>query len=782
MTPSTPIQSQSQPGVLARVLALLVLIAVAAAAWLDTRPPPARGADAPANEFSAARALAHLPSIAARPHPVGSAENARVRAYLLEQLRGLGLQVQTQDAFVAKADPWGVVGGHVHNVVARLPGREPGPAVALVAHYDSVTTGPGAADNGASVAAILETLRALRAGAPLRNEIMVVFTDAEEADLLGAGAFVAQHPWAKRIGLVLNFDFRGNRGPVMLFETSPGNSRWVAQYAAAAPHPVGGSLGYELYRHMPNYTDFNVFKQAGIAGLNFAAIEGHTHYHTQIDRIDRLQPDSVQHLGENMLAAARSFGGSELGKSAAPGGKDGADRVFFNAPGLGMPHYGAAWANGFTALAVVLTLALLTLGLRRGAIRGAGVARALPLFVLGLIVAGGLCQGVWITVGWLHPDYATLLQGDTYNSHWYLLAFLALAAGVQIALSAATARWCSALEAGMAAMLVWTALLCWVAAAVPGAGYLLLWPLLAVQAGAWANLVPPGRGLSANARLAVSTVAAIPGVALFAAVLWVLFVALTPALALAVGIVAMLLFALLAPLLAQIAGNGAARWAPWFAAAALLAIGSATAGFDNAHPRQNSLLYVQDGAGGKAWWASRDEELDAWTGRYVGASATRRTLPEFFGPNSNQYWIGATPATLTAPLLRRDAERVDGEVRTLKLSIASTRNAPRLMLNVDGPAVLGASIGGVWYANVGDGDGWMLDIYGQGDAPQQIELRLKAAPAYAIRLIDASFEPSMMRVPRPQGMIAQPFSLNGAALVRSELNGGGAAAAAPAAR
>ncbi|BAV98033.1 M20/M25/M40 family metallo-hydrolase [Lysobacter enzymogenes] len=769
-SPSLP----SQAGGLARGLALLVLLAFAAASWLDMRPPPARGENAPANEFSAERALRHLPSIASRPHPVGSAENARVRAYLLAQLRGLGLQAQEHSAFVAKPDDWGVIAGRVHNIVARLPGREPGPALALVAHYDSVTTGPGAADNGASVAAILETLRALRAGAPLRNELIVVFTDAEEADLLGAEAFVAQHPWARRIGVALNFDFRGNRGPSMLFETSAGNGRLVAQFAAAAPHPVGASLGYELYRRMPNNTDFNVFKRAGIAGLNFAAIEGHTDYHTQIDRIERLQPDSVQHLGENMLAAARSFGDSDLRDV------DGEDRAFFNALGLGMANYGAVWSLAFTALAVALSLILLATGLRRGAIRAGGVARALPIFALGLLLAGGVCQLVWIAAGWLHPGYATLLQGDTYNSHWYLLAFIALAAGVQTALLAATARWCSALEAGFAAMLVWAALLCWVAVAVPGAGYLLLWPLLAVQAGTWASLPRPGRGLSANLRLAASTAAAIPGVVLFAVVLWALFVALTPSLAFATGIAAMLLFGLLAPLLAQIAGNGAGRWFPWFAAAALLVLGSATAGFDTAHPRQNSLLYAQDGASGKAWWVSRDDHPDAWTGRYLGATAQRRTLPEFFGADSDPFWTGATPATLVPPVLRLDADRTDAQVRTLKLTIASARNAPRLMLSVEGARVLRASVAGVWYANTSPQDSaeWMLDVYGHGEAALEIELQLKAGSAYAIRLIDASYEPSMMRVPRPEGMVAQPFSLNGAALVRSELRGGEGAAAA----
>ena len=105
-------------------------------------------------------------------------------------------------------------------MLVRIPGRVLGKALLLAAHYDSTRDGPGAADDGASVAAILETLRALKSQPALQNDLICIFTDGEEAGLLGAEAFVAEHPWAKEIGLVLNFEYRGNRGPFFMFETS----------------------------------------------------------------------------------------------------------------------------------------------------------------------------------------------------------------------------------------------------------------------------------------------------------------------------------------------------------------------------------------------------------------------------------------------------------------------------------------------------------------------------------------------------------------------------------
>jgi Zn-dependent M28 family amino/carboxypeptidase len=124
--------------------------------------------------------------IAVVPHPVGSAANAGVRDYLLAELRDLGLQPNVLAATAVRGNEL----ARVENIHARIPGRASTGHVVLAAHYDSVAQAPGAADDAAGVAAILETARALRATSPLRNDIDVVITDGEEPGLLGAQAFV----------------------------------------------------------------------------------------------------------------------------------------------------------------------------------------------------------------------------------------------------------------------------------------------------------------------------------------------------------------------------------------------------------------------------------------------------------------------------------------------------------------------------------------------------------------------------------------------------------------
>jgi acetylornithine deacetylase/succinyl-diaminopimelate desuccinylase-like protein len=214
---------------LGRLLALVAaLIAAALLAWAAEQVPAPRGVDAPATAFSAERAMADVRAIASVPHPIGSPANKAARDYLLQRMTALGLspQIRPAQAFYS-AERGGrlvISGGSVENLLGVLPGRDrTGPAMALMAHYDSVPGSPGAADDAAGVAAILESVRAIKArGIPARD-IVVVLTDGEEAALLGANAFFRRDPMAKRIGFIINSEARGGGGRLLRRE-GPGDA------------------------------------------------------------------------------------------------------------------------------------------------------------------------------------------------------------------------------------------------------------------------------------------------------------------------------------------------------------------------------------------------------------------------------------------------------------------------------------------------------------------------------------------------------------------------------
>src|SRR5690606_34312805 len=195
----------------------------------------------------------------------------------------------------------------VHNVVARIEGRSPGPAVLLAAHYDSVPAGPGASDDGVAVAAMLETARALLAGPRPERPVILLIDDGEELGLFGARAFCAEHPWARDVAAVLNFEARGTGGPSLMFETAGGDLDLLRRAASVLSRPMTGSAFAAVYRTMPNDTDLTVFRAHGLAGLNFAFLGGGRRYHTPLDDLAHADPGSMQHHGEQMLALTRAL-------------------------------------------------------------------------------------------------------------------------------------------------------------------------------------------------------------------------------------------------------------------------------------------------------------------------------------------------------------------------------------------------------------------------------------------------------------------------------------------
>src|SRR5436305_1113045 len=213
-TAAIPALRSNQP---ARLGTLLFLALILFLSIYMQRPPAALPADAPETEFSAARALRHLEVISRKPHPMGTAEHAAVRDYISGELTKAGLTPEVQTAMAVNNRAGSQLrAGKVENVMARLKGTDSAKAVMLVAHYDSVPTSLGASDDGSGVVTLLESLRALRAAPPLKNDVIFLFTDGEEPGLLGADAFAAQHAWAKDAGVVVNFEARGNGGPAIM--------------------------------------------------------------------------------------------------------------------------------------------------------------------------------------------------------------------------------------------------------------------------------------------------------------------------------------------------------------------------------------------------------------------------------------------------------------------------------------------------------------------------------------------------------------------------------------
>jgi hypothetical protein len=734
------------------ILALLVLAVLGLGVSQLPEPLPATAAP---TVFSAARATAHLRQIAHEPHSVGTAENAKVRAYIMAELTALGLQPQVQSGMGRmNTRPWGAV-GMVNNIVVRVAGTGAAPrkAVLLAAHYDSVPTGPGAADDGASVASIMEVLRALKAGGePLQNDLIALFTDGEEAGLLGSDLFVTSHPWARDAGVVLNFEYRGNSGPMLMFESSAGNGKLISALAQAMPHQVASSMLYELYKSMPNDTDMSAFKRAGVPGLNFAAIDKPVSYHLQTDSVDNLDQRTLQQQGETMLTLARQFGNAPLQALSST------DHVYFDLPGLGLVQYSSTVVMPLTLLIAAALCAVAVMGIKAGALRPGRILLAFPVFLVMTILLGIGCQLLWGGVSMLHPAYGQL--GDPYNSQWYLLAFVALVIGAFIAMKSAVARWLRPMELGFGAMMLWQLLLVVTSFAMPGVTFIFGWPLLAVL-GALAFLFSRrGAGLTPGARTALLVLGLAPAVILLAPAVRSLYVGLSPQMAVVTGLVLALVAGIMTPLLTNLKHRFLLPALPLAAGAAFLVAGSLTANTDAAHPTTSNVFYAWDSGSGKAYWISRDDQLDAWSRQYFPAVTDKQQVPELFGAVSRKYWASPAPqlATLQAPRIEVLSDSVKDGVREVALAVATARHAPMFSVRVEGTDVLASQVEGQPFTKKPNPK-WLLEAYGMDERTLAFSVQVKAGKPFTVRVFDETFGlPAAGAMPRPASLIQ---SING---------------------
>jgi hypothetical protein len=517
------------------VLTVAYIILIATVAILAQRPPGARPADAPAAEFSSARARRQLESIARRPHPMGSPENEAVGDEIIRQLERLGLRAEVQA--ISSGDP------HGRNLLARLRGAGPAgrPALLLMAHYDTVPSSPGASDDGAGVVTLLETLRALRAGPPLQRDVIVLFTDGEERGLIGARAFLADHPWAPEVGLALNFDARGNAGPSHMFETSEGNGWLIREFARAAPHPFATSLSVTVYKRMPNSTDLTVFLKAGMAGLNFGYYEGLPYYHSPDDSVGNLDERSLQHHGSYALALARHFGNLDLGDHREP------DAVFFSTIGPLFVVYPGTWVIPLMVLIALMFFALTVAGLRNGRLSLSGMADGATLLLILLVVVPLTAEVAWLLLRWAWPGAVAAGHGGLFA-----LGFVLLAVAMTLAWYAPAWGEVAVVDLSLGALAWWLALTIASSLWVPGGSYLFLWPLLFSLLGTSAAILArrPDSGLA----WAFPYAGAIPALVLFPITASAMYAALAKPAILAGMIV--LLAGAIVPLLARVAGRG----------------------------------------------------------------------------------------------------------------------------------------------------------------------------------------------------------------------------------
>ncbi|CAC9972536.1 M28 family peptidase [Flavobacterium panici] len=756
------------------ILAVVLILAILGIIYATMMPQYISKNDEALADFSTERALNQVEIIAQKPHYVGSTNHELVANYLKLELNRIGLETSVQEGFTLN-DKGLLVKSK--NILARIKGTNSSKALLLLSHYDSAphSFSKGASDDASGVATILEGIRAfLYAKEPQKNDIIILFSDAEELGLNGAALFVNKHPWAKDVGLVLNFEARGTSGPsYMLMETNKGNQALVQEFTKAkASYPVSNSLMYSIYKMLPNDTDLTVFREQGnIQGFNFAFIDGHYNYHTQQDDVQHLNKMTLAHQGSYLMPLLRYFANADLNQTAST-----EDYVYFSAP-FSFISYPFSWVMPMTLIAFGLLILFMFIGKAKRMITLREIFKGFVPLLGSLIIAGLVTFLGWKIILEIYPQYSDLLNGFTYNGHAYIGAFVTLSIAICFAFYHHFSDAKITMNHFVAPLLLWIFINGFLANSLTGAGFLIIPVYFGI-------LLFGIFVFTQHYSLGVNLIFSIPALAIIAPFIVMFPIGLGLKILFGSAVLTVLLFGLLLPIFNTFAKKGA--WIMVFFAASIgfFIYAGYHSGYEHGKAKSNSLLYVYNANTNSALWATYDVNLDDWTKSYLGQKNQKavglNSLPIASKYNSAFTYSAIAPVVdIPKPTISFLKDSIIGNNRYIKIQITPNRKVNRYDIYANPKMTFynfkanGVSTSGE-KTNRLERDGMrVICYYVVGNEPLVMDFYINKSSIFDMDLIESSFDlmtnPLLKAKPRSDWMMPTPFVLNDAIMVQQKI-------------
>jgi hypothetical protein len=763
------------------VFSFLIIIATIYLSFSTLMPKKISNASTPLTEFSTERALVHLKEITKKPHYIGTGEHKKVREYIVNQLQQLGLTTEIQQQVTLNGKFR--AGTTTQNIIAKIKGTDAEKTLLLLTHYDSaVHSSLGASDAGSGVVTILESVRVFLAkNKQPKNDIIILISDAEEIGLLGASAFVNRHPWAKDVGVVLNFEARGSGGPsYMLLETNGGNKKLIEHFVAANPkYPLASSLMYSIYKMLPNDTDLTIFREDGdIEGYNFAFIDDHYDYHTVQDSYKRLDKNTLEHQGTYLMALLDYFADADLSNL-----KSETDYVYFNLPYIGMVYYPFSWILPMLIVLSLLFIGLLIYGFTQQKIKLKGLFIGFIPFLGSLILSGLITVYGWKLLLKIHPQYQGVLHGFTYNGHWYIAAFSALTLALCFMFYKKYFEKEDTLNLMIAPIFIWLFINIAVAIYLKGAGYFIMTLLYGVVSLAL-YLFSKKENLSI-----LLTVLSIPILLVFAPLIQMLPVGLGLKMLVVSSVFIVLLFGLLIPVFSSYKNHK--NLGRLFLVLSIIIFISASfkSKYSVDRKQPNSIMYVLDADKNEAYWATYDKHIDEFTKQFLGDNPTEGsydnlTTSSKYGTNI-QWHKKAKVKTIIQPVIEIVKDTLIANKRSVHVQIKPQRMSNRIEFISKNPILIESfKVNGQSYKKP-DNEKYVIALRDHGKTVLSYYLALEnemldiemtiidpVDPGFFIYETSYDLLESMHFnfKPRTETMMPTPFVINDAIVVKKQIN------------
>ncbi|RAR49629.1 M28 family peptidase [Flavobacterium lacus] len=730
--------------------------------------------DVPLSEFSTERALKHVEEISKKPHYVGSPNHPKVMNYLEKELQKLGLETQIQQSTILSK--WNNL-VETKNITARIKGSDSSKALLLLTHFDSAphTKSPGASDDANGLAVILEGIRTfLHNKSTHKNDIIIVFSDAEELGLNGAYAFASEHPWAKEVGLVINLEARGTAGPsMMLAETNYGNANLIKGFAEANPKfPVSNSLMYSIYKMLPNDTDLTAFREkADIPGYNFAFIDDHFDYHTIQDNFENFTPECLEHQSTYLMPLLAHYSNADLNEL-----KTDDDHVYFSSP-IGFFHYPFSWNFPLLIIAFVLFLGVVTIGLGKHLLDFKEIIRGFAPLFLSIILVGLVTFFGWEMIQSLYPQYQDMLHKFTYNGHSYIAAFVLLSMAICFWIYAKFTKSKLMPSHFVAPLFLWFIINLLICIYLEGAAFFIIPAYFGVFILGFLVFKEKSNPFASLALSIPALMILVPFIQLFPIGLGLKMLAGS-------AVLVALTFALLLPVFGDYS-----KKANWGTFLFIISIGffikaHFQSDFEKGKGKPNSLVYVYDADNDKANWATYDKVLDNWTTNYLGENPSLDKNLNKFGLSSKynsgySYSAEAPRKNFAEPTFTFLRDTIVGNQRAITVKIEANKNANRIDVfaseklkihHLKANGIKNINQEGSFYKRKKSN---VLNYYPINNKPLTLSFQIHKDDKLDMDVMISSFdllENQQFSIPkRPDAFIPMPFVLTDAIIVKKKL-------------
>jgi hypothetical protein len=757
------------------VLSILIVLGVIYWGFSDLKPSLFKEESSLKTDFSTQNALEHVKKISLKQHYVGSKEHKIVQNYIVEELNKMGLEteIQTQTAVNEK---W-VAATTAQNIIAKIKGSENGKGLMLLSHYDSSThSSLGASDAGSGVATILEGVRAfLSKNKTPKNDIIILLSDAEELGLLGAQAFVNEHPWTKNIGLVLNFEARGSGGPsYMLMETNGKNSKLLSEFLAAKSNfPATNSLMYGVYKKLPNDTDLTVFRQnANIPGFNFAFIGDHFDYHTAQDSYERLDRETLLHQADYLTSSLNYFAFSDLENLDSN-----EDFVYLNFPFLKLLTYPFSWATPLLIIAIVLFLILIFFGFSSNKISLKKILKGFVPFLISLILCSSISFGLWKLLLLIHPHYNDILHGFTYNGYAYIIAFVFLNISILLKTYKYFSKEEKVVNLLIAPIFVWLIINFLISIYLKGASFF----IIPVFCALFVLVIAIFMNIEERSKRVLFTIISIPTIYIFAPMIKMFPVALGLKNLFISGLLIALVFGLMLFTFHQ-------KKATWMLKLSLLLtiifFGFATfnSGFSIDNKKPNSIVYIQNSDTKTAYYGTYNTTLDSYTKQIFDETSVKGGIKNAETKSKYNTYFKYHKKTdyknIPSSNISIDFDTIIGRKRLLELLITPNRKVNKFEFITNNKLTLHQFK--VNDAVVNNGKKYVVEkgtflIYYMANSDEEVTLSFSIIKDEKLDLIlneisyDLLKNPNFSIHPRSAEMMPMPFVTNDAIIISKKL-------------